>query len=273
MTIRCGEAALAGPDDSAVPRRAGACAHDQQGGAAAEEFEASVGLTWAQRAALPDALAAVTAPGGNERKNRVRHMMELAALRHYIPRPRAVETTVDFGCGVGRFFPWLLGHTSRLWGLEITPGMLERARDRFGGDPRVTLRLFDGRTLPGELGTVDRLFCCGVLRDIFVAHRDVYRAIGSDWHERLSPGGEIIQLEMFVQDVEPERFAEDFLATGLRLELLVPILRYKSRNISRAARRLGFPLIPAIYVRREIREAANWRGTEPADYLFVYRKP
>jgi len=222
---------------------------------------------------MTDELSVISAPDGNKRKNRVRHLLELAALRHYLPSQERVKCTVDFGCGLGRFFPWLLQYTDTLWGLEITPGMLERAAENHGSNPRVRLRLFDGSRLPPEVGAPERVFCSAVLREVFYRHRDVYREIANDWYKRLVPGGQVIQLEMFVEDDQPESLTHDFVDCGFRLDLVASVLRHDSKNISRAAKRLGFPLLPAFYIRRELREAASYRGKEPTTYLYVYHKP
>lgn len=233
-------------------------------------FEASEGLSWAERAKL-GGLAPVIGPTSHPDKNMARHLIEMAALKKYVRPLRRVKTAVDFGCGIGRFFPWILKGAEELWGLEITPGMLDKAREEYLARPEVRLQLFDGRTLPEEIGSPQRIFCCGVLRDTYYADIETYRAIVRNWFERLEPGGEVIQLEMYVQD-DPKKFSDEFVRAGFQLTRWAPIMRYKSKNIRRVAKRLRVPIVRTYYARREVAEAAKRKSDEPVDYLFVYSK-
>lgn len=56
------------------------------------------------------------------------------------PRWRALE----IGCGVGRLLRPLAGRVARVVGVDVSAGMLERARDYCKGLPNVELELTDG---------------------------------------------------------------------------------------------------------------------------------
>jgi cyclopropane fatty-acyl-phospholipid synthase-like methyltransferase len=56
------------------------------------------------------------------------------------PRWRALE----IGCGVGRLLRPLAGRVARVVGVDVSPGMLARARDYCEGLPNVELELTDG---------------------------------------------------------------------------------------------------------------------------------
>ena len=62
--------------------------------------------------------------------------------------PAQVDRTLDLGCGDGRLLGVVLDARPTVReavGLDNSPPMLERARDRFGGDPRVAVEEHDLR--------------------------------------------------------------------------------------------------------------------------------
>jgi tRNA (cmo5U34)-methyltransferase len=71
------------------------------------------------------------------------------------PRP---ERVLDLGCGDGRLAALVLEArptVTEVVAVDLSPPMLERARDRFAGDPRVDVREWDLNDPLGPLGDFD----------------------------------------------------------------------------------------------------------------------
>jgi tRNA (cmo5U34)-methyltransferase len=71
------------------------------------------------------------------------------------PRPQRV---LDLGCGDGRLATVVLearSSVSEIVAVDVSPPMLERARDRFAGEDRVTVREWDLNGPLGQLGEFD----------------------------------------------------------------------------------------------------------------------
>ena len=74
---------------------------------------------------------------------------------------QAAETVLDVGCGTGNLTQALLGRLGpdgRVVALDISPVMLERARQKIG-DPRVTWVQAAADRLPVADASCDRFFC------------------------------------------------------------------------------------------------------------------
>ena len=67
-------------------------------------------------------------------------LLERPALRELIPRPLAGMTVMDAGCGAGAQCEWLLEHGADVVGFDLSPAMIEQARQRCGD----RVRLFVG---------------------------------------------------------------------------------------------------------------------------------
>jgi SAM-dependent methyltransferase len=75
--------------------------------------------------------------------------------------PAATLSVLDVGCGVGLTDAFLAGCFASLTGVDVGPGVLERAAAR----NRVAhYELYDGERLPMTDGTFDVTFCAGVLQ-------------------------------------------------------------------------------------------------------------
>jgi demethylmenaquinone methyltransferase/2-methoxy-6-polyprenyl-1,4-benzoquinol methylase len=107
-----------------------------------------------------------------------------------------VDRALDFGCGTGDLTERLLerGKAGRVVGIDITPGMLRRARRRAragGYAGSVSHALADGERLPfpdGRFGLVVSAFVMRNVGDRAAAYREVVRV--------LRPGGSLVQLEL-----------------------------------------------------------------------------
>lgn len=127
--------------------------------------------------------------------------------------PPAPGTLVDLGCGDGRLTSLALEarpSISRAVAVDVSPPMLARARERFGTDPRVSVRQWDLATPIGPLGTFD------VALSGFAIHHlehERKRELFAEIAGQLSPGGLFANLEV-VASATPELHAEFLDAIG-----------------------------------------------------------
>ncbi|MFT4882304.1 MAG: ubiquinone/menaquinone biosynthesis C-methylase UbiE [Salinirussus sp.] len=104
----------------------------------------------------------------------------------------AGDTVVEMGCGTGANFPYLRGQVGpdgRVVGVDLTPGMLEVARDRVvqAGWENVSVLVGDATRPPvSEADAVVATFLVGMLGDSAAA---VER-----WCDALRPGGRLVLL-------------------------------------------------------------------------------
>lgn len=81
--------------------------------------------------------------------------MDLATIRHFVallPEPRHV---LDAGCGAGRMLPVLAGLGCHVEGVDLSPGMIRRAR---ADHPRFAVRVASLTCLPLADASVDGVF-------------------------------------------------------------------------------------------------------------------
>ena len=90
---------------------------------------------------------------------KARRLLELAR-RHRGGRPLRV---LDVGCGIGLTDRLLLPHVSSLEGVDVSAGMVERARK---ANPAAAYQVYDGRTLPFADGEFDVSFAITVLHHV-----------------------------------------------------------------------------------------------------------
>jgi ubiquinone/menaquinone biosynthesis C-methylase UbiE len=103
------------------------------------------------------------------------------------PAPRLV----DLGCGTGIFLRHVLecAPHARVWGLDLSPHYLARARALLGQGRRVSLALENAEQLPFRDGWLDAASC------IFVLHElppDARRALLREAWRVLAPGGRLV---------------------------------------------------------------------------------
>ena len=126
------------------------------------------------------------------------------------PHPRSV---LDLGCGDGRLASLALEArpmVSHVVAVDVSASMLDRARQRFADDPRVTVRPWDLADPIVALGTFD------VIISGFAIHHlehDRKRALFGEVARQLSPGGLFANLEV-VSSATPELHADFLDAIG-----------------------------------------------------------
>jgi ubiquinone/menaquinone biosynthesis C-methylase UbiE len=78
---------------------------------------------------------------------------------------------LDVGCGIGLTDAFLAGRVARLTGVDVGPGVLERAAAR---NPDVHYELSDGENLPFGDGIFDVTFCASVVQVLPPERRVVF---------------------------------------------------------------------------------------------------
>ena len=124
----------------------------------------------------------------------VEHILSYAAIR-------PGESVLDVGCGTGLLLPYLLTLISagggnvgggsigggRIFALDISEGMLSRARRKYGGDPRVSFLLASAEDIPLADGSCQVVVCFSA----FPHFPDKGRAM-AEMARVLSPGGRLL---------------------------------------------------------------------------------
>jgi SAM-dependent methyltransferase len=123
--------------------------------------------------------------------------------------PPRVERVLDLGTGDGRLLAIVLrehpGATGV--GLDVSPPMLEAARDRFAGVDGVEIAAHDLNEPLPDVGPFDLVVSC------FAIHHTPHerkRALYAEVFDRLEPGGTFLNLE-HVESATPH-LHQDFLA-------------------------------------------------------------
>jgi SAM-dependent methyltransferase len=127
--------------------------------------------------------------------------------------PRAPRRALDLGCGDGRLIRLLLDarpDVEVVVGLDLSPPMLRRARDRFAGDDRVMLRRHDLLDPLAGLGGFDLVSSGFAIHHVPDARK---QAIFAEVVGVLHPGGTFANLEV-VASPTPELQAAFEAAIG-----------------------------------------------------------
>ena len=117
--------------------------------------------------------------------------------------PAQVDRMLDLGCGDGRLLGVVLDARPAVReavGLDNSPPMLERARDRFGGDPRVAVEEHDLRDALPPYGEVDLVVSGFAIHHL--AH-ERKRSLFEEIAQMLRPAGVFANLEV-VRCATPE---------------------------------------------------------------------
>ena len=127
--------------------------------------------------------------------------------------PGAPETVLDLGCGDGRLAALVLearSSVTQVLAVDRSLTMLDRARERFQSEPRVTVNQWDLAEPIGPLGGFD------VIVSGFAIHHlesDRKRDLFSEVARQLRPDGLFANLEV-VASATPELHAEFLTAIG-----------------------------------------------------------
>jgi SAM-dependent methyltransferase len=93
------------------------------------------------------------------------------------------RSVLDVGCGVGLMSRYVGGHFGELRGVDIAPGVVEKAAAHF---PEGKFQLYDGERVPFEEHTFDVVFTVCVLHHVPPAQ---WTALVAEMARVLKPGG------------------------------------------------------------------------------------
>jgi SAM-dependent methyltransferase len=184
----------------------------------------------------------------------------LRVAKRQLGDPSRVDA-LDVGCGIGLTDRYLEGRVGSLTGVDVSPGVLERAEE---ANPWARYVLYDGERLPFEDGTFDLTFAVCVVQVIDPARQPRFI---SELRRVTRPGGLVVAFEhnpfnpltrlvvrrcSFGGDAKmlsPGRLSSLFVHAGLpvverRFLLIFPA---SSRPLRRLERGLGFLPVGAQY--------------------------
>lgn len=120
---------------------------------------------------------------------------------------------LDLGCGDGRLAALVLAtrpSVDEVVAVDCSPPMLQRARERFSAETRVTVEEWDLREPIGPLGEFDLMVSGFAIHHLTHERK---RAFFGDVVSQLTPGGTFVNLEV-VASATPRRHAEFLAAIG-----------------------------------------------------------
>lgn len=117
------------------------------------------------------------------------------------------RTVLDIGCGIGRLEAALSPLSAAVIGIDISPGMIARARARCAGFPNVRLLLGDGHDLAGIAdGSVDLTVLVDTFPYIVLSEGRLAERCLTEISRVLRPGGDVLILNFSYRgDVAADR--------------------------------------------------------------------
>jgi len=129
----------------------------------AKKINMKDGPVWRMKRAIArkyDALAdAYDSLYGDEQEAKIRSALESLQLKE-------TDLVLDVGCGTGILFPYVQEKVGFVVGLDISRGLLERARNRSRYSSKVSLIRADADYLPFLDEVFDRLFAVTILQNV-----------------------------------------------------------------------------------------------------------
>lgn len=173
------------------------------------------GLSWDELAKKTE-LAAVLDPEGSSRKNHYIHSIHREILRSGL---KGIQkgNILDFGCGTGRFSRWLALQKWNVLGVDISAGMISKARELTTQISGVVYNEFDGLHIPAGNTEFEAVITVYVLQ-YAVRKNDLLISIASELFRVLKPGGRIICIEITDNKLfTTEKYKNTFTSNGFSL--------------------------------------------------------
>ena len=129
-----------------------------------------------------------------------------------LARDMGAHRILEVGCGTGRWLSDLGPTASQLYGLDLSSGMLQRARSRDGA-----LRLIRGRAgrLPFPAEMFDLVYCVNAIH-----HFDAQRLFVTEAHRLLRQGGALAVVGMDPHGRRESWYVYDFFAGTYETDLM-----------------------------------------------------
>lgn len=107
--------------------------------------------------------------------------------------PLGEQVVLDAGCGTGAYLGAIRPYVGGVIGIELNEGMLDRAREKHGGDDGVRMECGSITALPLEDASVDAVMCNQVVHHLdgedAHEHHPVLLAFIAEAYRVLKPGG------------------------------------------------------------------------------------
>lgn len=114
--------------------------------------------------------------------------LRVLGLRMFLPQQAGA--VLDVGCGTGIHLEMYQRYGCNLYGIDMSPSMLELARTRLG--ERAELRLADATQLPYEAGFFDLVLCMLVLHEM---DEQVRSTVIGELTRVIKPDGRILLID------------------------------------------------------------------------------
>ena len=151
-----------------------------------------VGGRWKEYARLGVLRSVIDPENTDNRKNKYIDYIHKQAVKAILPTIHNLDV-LDFGCGSGRFSIILSEKAKRVIGLDITPEMIQVAKEENGAQ-NIHYGMIDGSNLPLKDGSIDLILTVWVLQ-YAAREREAYKKIIEEFKRVLRPGGRIFALE------------------------------------------------------------------------------
>lgn len=120
-----------------------------------------------------------------------------------ILNPKPNSSLLDVGCGTGILISKLLSRNKymRIYGLDITPKMVEVAKSKFKNNPHVKITLGSAIHMPYQDNTFDYVTCASSLHH----HPNPLQSV-KEMVRVLKPGGKLLILDMCIEGLIRQLF-------------------------------------------------------------------
>jgi SAM-dependent methyltransferase len=187
------------------------------------------GETWQGWASRENMLQTVLDPADYiGRKNKFIDTLHKIVLSNYLSLS-GKERVLDFGCGTGRFEPWLSARASFIVGIDVTKKMLYKAR-RVNHPKNVEFMLCNGTNTPFKEESFDVILSVCVLQ--YFPDED-FRDAARHLIRQLKKGGKMFLIEQVSKKTSdyylhrlPEEYVEKF--EGCKCIIQKPIRKSES---------------------------------------------
>ena len=150
-------------------------------------------------------------------KNRYIDLLQKMALEEVLEL-KGDEAVLDFGCGSGRISYWIAPRVKNVVGLEVTPEMIELARQNREAE-NVEFMLYDGNHFPVMPHPFDLVLSVGVLQ---IMEGEALTKVILALSRYLKPGGRFLMIEQVSDNPKIKRPSGRICRSLQRIRVRVP---------------------------------------------------